>query len=78
MSEVCRAIGVNRTQFSRYLAGDAFPRPDLLLRLCDYFEVDANILIRPVALPEEASQDILASTLSQYAKLLPGTEYPYG
>ena len=75
VSEVCRAIGVNRTQFSRYLAGDAFPRPDLLLRLCDYFEVDANILIRPVALSDEAPQDILASTLSQYAKLLPGTEY---
>jgi transcriptional regulator with XRE-family HTH domain len=46
ISELCRIIGVNRTQFNRYLAGTAFPRPDVLFRICSHFGVDANILLR--------------------------------
>lgn len=48
ISEVCRQIGVNRTQFNRYLAGTAFPRPDVLHRICRHFKVDANILLEPL------------------------------
>lgn len=48
MSELCRLIGVNRTQFNRYLNGTAFPRPDVLFRICTYFRVDANILLQPI------------------------------
>lgn len=47
-SEMCRRIGVNRTQFNRYLAGSAFPRPDVLYRICRFFDVDANILLEPL------------------------------
>ncbi|MFZ0097045.1 MAG: hypothetical protein WAK98_01060, partial [Gemmobacter sp.] len=25
---LCQQIGINRTQFNRYLSGEAFPRPD--------------------------------------------------
>lgn len=46
ISELCRTIGVNRTQFNRYLNGTAFPRPDILFRICRHFRVDANILLR--------------------------------
>ena len=76
ISKVCREIGVNRTQFSRYLSGEAFPRPDLLLRICTYFGVDANILIRP--LPGEsrpADPDILSQSFHRLAGYLPGTRY---
>lgn len=45
VSELCRTIGVNRTQFNRYLSGTAFPRPDILFRICRHFGVDANILL---------------------------------
>jgi transcriptional regulator with XRE-family HTH domain len=34
VTAVAAMIGVNRTQFSRYLAGVSMPRPDLLFRLC--------------------------------------------
>jgi transcriptional regulator with XRE-family HTH domain len=44
VAEVCRAIGVNRTQFNRYRSGEAFPRPDVLDRICRYFDADARIL----------------------------------
>ncbi|KUJ80794.1 hypothetical protein AVO45_07115 [Ruegeria marisrubri] len=43
-----RELGINRTQFNRYLAGESFPRPDVLDRICRFFGVDARILLQPV------------------------------
>ena len=48
ISELCRQLGINRTQYNRYLAGESFPRPDVLYRICDFFGVDARILLEPV------------------------------
>jgi transcriptional regulator with XRE-family HTH domain len=48
VAHVCREIGINRTQFNRYLSSEAFPRPDVLSQICDYFEVDARILLEPL------------------------------
>lgn len=49
VAELCRRIGINRTQFNRYLSGAAFPRPDQLQRICAHFQVDARILLQPLA-----------------------------
>ena len=49
ISELARQLGINRTQFNRYLAGESFPRPDVLARICDFFEVDARVLLEPVS-----------------------------
>lgn len=48
VSGLCRDIGINRTQFNRYLSGESFPRPDQLHRICEFFDVDARILLEPV------------------------------
>lgn len=48
ISQLCRDLGINRTQFNRYLNGEAFPRPDILSKICTYFEVDARILLEPL------------------------------
>lgn len=48
VSELSRQLGINRTQFNRYLSGESFPRPDILDRICTYFDVDARILLEPV------------------------------
>ncbi len=48
VSSICVAIGINRTQFNRYLSGEAFPRPDVLARICAHFGVDARILLEPL------------------------------
>lgn len=45
---LCRQLGINRTQFNRYLSGESFPRPDVLHRICNFFDVDARILLEPV------------------------------
>lgn len=48
ISELSRQLGINRTQFNRYLSGESFPRPDVLDRICSFFDVDARILLEPV------------------------------
>ena len=58
ISELSRQLGINRTQFNRYLSGESFPRPDVLARICNFFEVDARILLEPVG-NIVASNDIL-------------------
>ena len=45
---LCRDLGINRTQFNRYLSGESFPRPDVLYQICAFFDVDARILLEPV------------------------------
>lgn len=42
-------LGINRTQFNRYLSGESFPRPDILARICAFFDLDARILLEPLA-----------------------------
>ncbi len=49
ISALSRDLGINRTQFNRYLSGESFPRPDVLSRICDFFSVDARVLLEPVA-----------------------------
>lgn len=48
ISALCRDLGINRTQFNRYLTGESFPRPDVLFRICQYFDVDARIILEPL------------------------------
>ena len=48
VSSLARQLGINRTQFNRYLSGESFPRPDVLARICDFFDVDARVLLEPV------------------------------
>lgn len=48
ISDLSRRLGINRTQLNRYLSGESFPRPDVLDRICSFFDVDARILLEPV------------------------------
>lgn len=48
VSALCREAGINRTQFNRYLSGEAHPRPDVLDRICRHFGLDARILLEPL------------------------------
>ena len=56
---LCRDLGINRTQFNRYLSGESFPRPDVLHRICRFFDVDARILLERVETLRPASFDLL-------------------
>lgn len=56
---LCRDLGINRTQFNRYLSGESFPRPDVLHRICQFFGTDARILLEPAETARSASFDLL-------------------
>ncbi|WP_255571914.1 helix-turn-helix transcriptional regulator [Celeribacter sp. PS-C1] len=67
ISQLCRDLDINRTQFNRYLNGEAFPRPDVLSKICQYFDVDARILLEPLdCLTERASKEDAARVLSSF------------
>ncbi len=53
VSEVCRSIGINRQQFSKYLNATSRPSPYNLQRICDHF------IVRPadLYLPQEEFAD---------------------
>ncbi len=53
VSKLTRDIGINRTQFNRYLSGESHPRPEVLAKICDHFGVDGNVVL--TLLPEHDS-----------------------
>jgi hypothetical protein len=63
-------------QFTRYMKGEAFPRPDILVRICTYFDTDANILIRPLPQKEDKpSAEVLDLSFQHLLRHLPPREY---
>ena len=66
VSHIAREIGINRTQFNRYLTGETSPQVDVLLRICRHFGTDANILLYPLdAAPEPVERSLLRRVLSE-------------
>jgi transcriptional regulator with XRE-family HTH domain len=49
IAELCRRLGVNRSQFNRYLNGRYKPSPAIMRKLCDFFGVEEYELMLPVA-----------------------------
>ncbi len=87
MSALCRELGINRTQYNRYLAGDSFPRPDVLHKICTHFRVDSRIMLerldalghtptKPFAHPEIA-QFLTPSSMTLNEALLPSGIYRF-
>lgn len=73
VSSLCTRLGINRTQFNRYLAGETFPRPDVLHRICNYFEVDARILLEPLSSQHEQGTSSVGATLANF--VLAGNDF---
>ncbi|MEP0961092.1 MAG: helix-turn-helix transcriptional regulator [Roseobacter sp.] len=82
ISALARDLGINRTQFNRYLNGESFPRPDVLARMCDFFEVDARVLLEPVdQISRHAgpiSGNFLAEFMGDAVQTVPEEMFPSG
>jgi transcriptional regulator with XRE-family HTH domain len=51
IADVCRALGMNRQQFNKYLSGATLPNAATLAKMSDYFQVDQRALFdRPESL----------------------------
>lgn len=66
ISALARELGINRTQYNRYLSGESFPRPDVLARICEFFDVDARVLLEPVGQLARSSGPISSSFLKDF------------
>lgn len=66
VSALCRKLGVNRTQFNRYLSGESVPRPDVLDRICRFFDVDARILLKPLDEIEKVEDHAAKTALTEF------------
>jgi transcriptional regulator with XRE-family HTH domain len=82
ISALARDLGINRTQFNRYLSGESFPRPDVLSRICDFFGVDARVLLEPVNQATKNgdlfSSPFLRSFMGDAVQSVPDDEFPSG
>ena len=65
VTALCARLGINRTQFNRYLSGETFPRPDVLYRICTYFGVDARILLEPLENQWPSVSEAMAEALGR-------------
>ncbi|MGJ8547070.1 MAG: helix-turn-helix domain-containing protein [Sulfitobacter sp.] len=43
-----RDLGFSKVQFQRYLRGTSIPKPYQLKQICDYFDVNARVLLEPL------------------------------
>ena len=82
ISDLSRQLGINRTQFNRYLSGESFPRPDVLARMCGFFNVDARVLLEPVDLigskDDPISNPFLRDFIGTGARNVPLDSFPNG
>jgi len=82
ISDLSRKLGINRTQFNRYLSGESFPRPDVLARMCSFFQVDARVLLEPVdnigAGDDPISNPFLHEYVGSGAQHIPEDVFPSG
>ncbi|MDJ0949712.1 MAG: helix-turn-helix transcriptional regulator [Alphaproteobacteria bacterium] len=49
VAEVCRRIGINRSQFNKYLSGTSRPSRHVLQKICDFFGVEEFEIYLPHA-----------------------------
>lgn len=71
VADVCRRIGINRSQFNKYLGGRATPSRHIFKRICDFFGVEDHEIL----LPHTEFQKILG--LKPVAPAPPPSEPPY-
>ncbi len=75
-------LGINRTQFNRYLSGESFPRPDILSRICRYFNLDARILLEPLAEITPSRSPSLGNYMNEFlvsnTQAIPESLFPSG
>lgn len=82
ISELARQLKINRTQFNRYLSGESFPRPDVLDRICAFFDVDARILLEPVDALSAGGEVLNGTFLNEFVGVgvndIPDEMFPNG
>ena len=64
IAEACRAIGINRQQFNKYLSGAALPNSQTLRRICSALHIREQDLFEAQSSKFESKQELLLGALS--------------
>ena len=67
ISGLSKKIGITRTLLARFLSGESTPRPEALAAICDYFNVDARIMLEPI---QDKERDRFRAWKSKVADML--------
>lgn len=79
IAAVCRALGMNRQQFNKYLSGSSLPNVATLERICGFFRIESESLFRePAGLhkpPADTALPLpgLGLAAGAFAKMQPAT-----
>ncbi len=81
VSQACRGIGINRSQFERYLEAKGLPHKRTAERICAFFGVTESALYAPpaAAIPErhDLTFDDRSELLDRFARPVPTLESGY-
>lgn len=64
IAAVCRALGMNRQQFNKYLSGSTLPNVATLERICGFFDIESENLFHEPASFLKPRQEALPAGLS--------------
>lgn len=64
IAEVADRLEINRVQMNRILNGESFPKPGMLKRICDMFDVDARVVLEPLEELEAEKERMEAGILT--------------
>lgn len=59
IAAVCRALGMNRQQFNKYLSGSTLPNVATLEKICGFFRIESESLFRDPAHFQKPQDDAL-------------------
>lgn len=77
ISDICRDIGVHRSQFERYLKGRSLPSDEMLARLAAYFRVTAADLVSETGIAMHVPFAGRTKTLRTAPTIAEGTYFGY-
>ncbi|MEI7599410.1 MAG: helix-turn-helix transcriptional regulator [Aestuariivirga sp.] len=61
IAAVCRALGMNRQQFNKYLSGSTLPNAATLEKICNFFRIESESLFHDPARFQKPKEDLLLS-----------------
>ena len=64
IAAVCRALGMNRQQFNKYLSGSTLPNVSTLEKICGFFGIESESLFQDPALFDQPKQEALFGGLT--------------
>lgn len=78
ITSLSRDLGIHRNQLQRFVDGTSIPKPEILLSICQFFNVDARILTHPLSDLRKTGVSVLPDFLIDACDPVPRELFPDG